>query len=480
MRQLLMKKLMKKKLLWLIPIFLAILIFVMLYNHYKKLPKGLSMEGPVHQVSELDFLYDLSYKKNGKEKHEQEIFAHAFKMIEQAEDFVVVDMFLFNSYTDESREFPKLADTLMNKLIEQKKKHPDMQVVLITDPINTGYHSYKDKHLKKLQEHNIEVVTTNLDKLRDSNPAYSAFWRIFFHSFGQTGSGWLPNPLASSAPKITARSYALLLNVKANHRKVFATEKEALVTSGNTHDASGYFSNIGLAVKGDIIHDIVEAEQAVIDYSGGKTVIDHKNKVKPAKKGDIAVRYITEGKIAEHVVQSIEKTKKNDEIWMAMFYLADRSVVDGLKEAEERGVKIHLILDPNKIAFGHGKTGLPNLPVASELKEHGNIDIRWYDSSKNQFHTKLLFIKQGSRATVIGGSANFTARNLNDLNLENDIMVEAPSSAPVMKEVDQYFDRIWNNKDGQITAKYEKYQGNLTPILRATYWVQKITGLTTY
>lgn len=475
-----MKNIKSKKWLWLIPAFLVAMVVVMIFNHYKSIPEGLSAEGQVHHVDEVDFLENLSYKKGSKTVHDQHIFERAFKIIEDAEDFIVVDMFLLNSYTDESRDFPKLADELTDKLVKQKKKHPNLQAVLITDPINTGYHSYTDEHLKKLRRNHIEVVTTNLDKLRDSNPAYSAFWRIVFRPFGQEGKGWLPNPLASGAPKITARSYALLLNVKANHRKVFASEKEALITSGNAHDASGYFSNIGLAVKGDIIHEIVEAEQAVIDYSGGKTKIDHKGKIAPTKKGDIAIQYLTEGKIEKHVLKALDKTKKGDEIDMAMFYLAERGVVDRLKEAEERGVKVRLVLDPNKIAFGHGKTGLPNLPVANELKKHGNIGIRWYDSSKNQFHTKLLFIKYGDKATAIGGSANFTNRNLDDLNLESDLKVTASLDSSVMQDIDKYFNRLWNNEGGQITADYDKYDNNLTPVLKATYWVQKVTGLTTY
>src|SRR5690625_7153267 len=116
----------------------------------------------------------------------------------------------------------------------------------------------KTKTLKKLQNNGVEVVLTNLDKLSDSNSAYSAVWRTFFRWYVQEGKGWLPNPLASEAPKVTVRSYLELFNVKANHRKMIATENAALVTSGNPHDASGFFMNIAFKVKGDIIHDIVE------------------------------------------------------------------------------------------------------------------------------------------------------------------------------------------------------------------------------
>src|SRR5690625_7429164 len=99
----------------------------------------------------------------------------------------------------------------------------------------------KTKTLKKLQNNGVEMVLTNLDKLRDSNPVYSAVWRTFFRWVGQKGKGWLPNPLASEAPKVTVRSYLELFNVKASHRKMNVTENAAVVTSGNPHVASDFF-----------------------------------------------------------------------------------------------------------------------------------------------------------------------------------------------------------------------------------------------
>lgn len=67
---------------------------------------------------------------------------------------------------------------------------------------------------------------------------------------------------------MTARSYLKLLNVKANHRKVVASEKSALISSGNVHDASAYHSNMALEVSGPIIAEIIESEQAVLRLSG--------------------------------------------------------------------------------------------------------------------------------------------------------------------------------------------------------------------
>lgn len=133
------------------------------------------------------------------------------------------------------------------------------------------------------------------------------------------------------------------------------------------------------------------------------------------------------------------------------------------------GVTINLILDSNKVAFGNKKTGLPNIPVASELVKNDNITIRWYESEQDQYHTKLMYIKMQTESIVIGGSANYTTRNLDDLNLENDIVITANQNEDIMKEVNYYFERLWNNEDGLFTSDYESNEDNLTPLIRVTY-----------
>lgn len=478
-----MKKFIAKKqvtLLSLLTIFVIICVAIGIYQHYKPLPEGISYEGEIHYADDIELLTDLTYNNfNNITTYDQEIFEEVFTMIEDAEEFIVIDMFLFNSYTDQNKDFPDLSGKLTKKLIMQKEAHPNMTVVFITDPINTGYHSYEDEHIKLLEEHDIEVVITNLDKLKDSNKAYTSVWRLLFQPFGQSGTGWLPNPFAKEAPKFTLRSYLDLFNVKANHRKAVITEKSAIVTSANPHNESGFASNIGFKVSGNIIRDMVKAEQAVINYSNGKTTIPMPKKQK-AKETNMKVQYMTEGKILKHVLKELKQTEEEDTVWIAMFYLANRDIIDALHKATERGVEVKLILDPNKVAFGNGKTGLPNVPIASELIKNKHINIRWFNAEENQFHTKLLYINKRENSVIIGGSANYTTRNLNDLNLENNVKISAPTEEKIMQETEEYFQKLWNNKDGQFTMPYEANEDALTPILKLTYWVQKLSGLTTY
>lgn len=475
-----MQKFYKKKSLWILLILLLIIVGIVIFNKTKPIPKGLSYESDVYQTDKVEFLSDLTYYDNKDEmKTEQDIFKEVINVINQAEDFVVVDMFLFNDFTDQNRNFPDLSGKLTKALIAQKEKHPELQVVFITDPVNTGYGSYEDRHLEDLEKNDIEVVITSLSELRDSNSFYSAAWRLFFQPFGNEGTGWLPNPLAKEGPKITVRSYAKLFNVKANHRKAVASEKNAIIASANPHNESGFASNIAFKVSGEIINDIVKAEQAVIDYSGGEMVIDYKDKVETTS-GDIAIQYLTEGKILKSILEEIEQAKKDDTIWIGMFYIANRDVIDAIHDATDRGAKVQLILDPNKNAFGSNKTGLPNMPIASEMVKDNNLDIRWYEAKEDQYHTKIIYIKKPTESVVIGGSANYTTRNLDDLNLENNLKITAPQDADVMQDVDAYFNRLWDNEDGTFTSDYETNEDSLTSALKLTYWLQKLTGLTTY
>jgi len=283
----------EKSLLWSIfGLFIFLVIIVGFTNHLKSLPENISFAGDIHKTDDIQFLYDLTYKdKLGKTQVEQQIFTEAWKLIEEAEEFILIDMFLFNDYTDQEKDFPNLSGELTEKLIKKRKEYPNMPIVFITDPINTGYSSYESKQLKELEKHHIEVVMTDLDRLHDSNKLYSSIWRILGKPLGHGETGWLPNPFASAAPKISLRSYFTLFNVKANHRKAFVSEKNAIIQSANAHDESGFASNIGFKVSGNIIRDIIIAEQAIIDYSGGKTKIKLPDEKK--ESGSMTVQYIT-------------------------------------------------------------------------------------------------------------------------------------------------------------------------------------------
>ncbi len=64
----------------------------------------------------------------------------------------------------------------------------------------------------------IDVIVTDLDSLRGSDPFWSGLWRICYRWFGNSsGNGWLPNPLGEQA--VGLRTWLKIANFKANHRK---------------------------------------------------------------------------------------------------------------------------------------------------------------------------------------------------------------------------------------------------------------------
>ncbi|MCD7033527.1 phospholipase D family protein [Metabacillus sp. GX 13764] len=454
---------------------------VMIFNCYKPLPKGLSYEGPIHKTDDIKMYSNLYYKNGGKTVFQEQIFNRINQMIKEADQFIVIDLFLLNGYIDDGVNYPKLSEQLTAALIQKKKANPNIQIAFITDEVNTTYGAHRSKELHDLTENGIQVVTTKLEPLRDSNPIYSSVWRTFFQWFGTEGKGWLPNPLSSKAPSVTLRSYLTLLNVKANHRKVILTDKTGMVSSANPHDQSGFHANMAFEVKGNVLNDLLKTEKAAAGYSGADS-IPGSYKEEEKEQGDMTVRVLTEGKILKHVEKTIDQAEKGDTLWLGMFYLADRSLVNKLIDASNRGVAINMILDPNKNAFGKQKMGIPNQPVVKELTEktHGKIRVRWYNVKMEQYHTKTMYLKHKQKGIIIAGSANFTKRNLADLNLETDLKIEGPVNKELMKEMDSYFSRLWNNEDGSYTLPQKAYQDTLTPLKRIVFTIQELLGFTTY
>ena len=236
----------------------------------KPLPEGLSVSGPAHDASGMEFLVDLTYQRDGETVVEQEIFDRILSMIDEADRFVVMDMFLFDGRHKGDKDYRPLSSQITDHLLSRKEANPELDVRFITDEINNFYGVYVGEEIQRLEAGGIDVVTTRLSSLRDSNPAYSAGWRMIFGWMGTAGPGWLPNILSHGGPRVSARGYLKVLNFKANHRKLIVTDQGCLVASANPHDASSFHSNIAFFGTGPLCTDLLEAERAVASFSGGE------------------------------------------------------------------------------------------------------------------------------------------------------------------------------------------------------------------
>jgi len=475
----------RRKRVFIITLLLFVLIYigVILWNTYKPLPEGISYEGDIHWTDDVEMFTDLTYAQNkdGDGKvHELAIFDEVYQMIDRAEQFIVLDYFLFDHYIDEEVDYPEIVQTMTKKLVSKKEENPDMPIIFITDPLNTGYGSYESEWFTMMEDVGIEVVYTDLDQLRDSIPIYSGLYRMLFRWMDFEKTGWIANAMSSKAPKMTLASYITLLNVKANHRKTVVTDKEALVSSGNPHNASGFHGNVALKVKGTVLNDILEAEEAVLRYTNGGT-LPRVEEPKP-DGGEYAVQYLTEKKILDALLDDLAKAQKGDTILLGMFFIAKSDLVNALVDAANRGVDVKMILDPNENSFGNEKSGLPNRPVVHEMVENsgGKIDVRWYNTLTGQYHTKLVVVQTKDETYISNGSANLTERTLDNYNLESNLRVIAQNDSALAGEIDTYFDRLWNNEDAMYTLDVEEYQDEYTFFQRGIYSLQKLFKLTSY
>lgn len=454
------------------------------YATFNKLPDGISFTGGKHAAT-VKFLYDITWMdESGQRQIEQQVFDEFFEIIRNAKKLILIDMFLFNDFRGVLPVGHRpLCEELTSLLIARKEACPDIDIWFTTDPINTVYGGLQNLYLDRLDEAGINVVVTNLDRLRDSNPIYSFFWRLLVRPWGNNAeSGWMRSPFSDD--RVTLRSYLKLFNLKANHRKTLVADDGdsswvGMVCTGNPHDGSSSHRNVAIKFDGPAVSDLYLTETAVLELSGAGAPA-HQPKDIISAQSEARLQILTEKQIKQAVLRVIDELHAGDELALILFYISDMQIIRSLQDASSRGAEIRIILDPNKDAFGLPKSGIPNRPVAQGLVRYG-INVRWADTHGEQCHSKLLVAhRAGKESVVLLGSANFTRRNLDDFNLETDAMVYAPRSAECIQSVEQMFERLWGNEPGRrYSTDYDKYDdvGRWRYLL---YWLMEKTGISTF
>jgi hypothetical protein len=439
----------------------------------KPLPPGTDVTGSFMPVPEdsLRLLTDVtSADHHGALSSQQSIHAATLALVRDARHFLVLDYFLFNAQGGPTRAMRyqrglrPVAGELVSALRELKARQPDLPVLVLLDPINDYYRGSAPPMLAELHPLGVEVVVTRLDRLRDSNPVYSATWRLLGAWWLKPeGEGGWSNRLDAAGPDVRLGALLRILNFKANHRKVAITATadavlRGIVSSGNPHDASSAHSNVALQLDGDALRPLLDSELAIAQFSGWRGSREPFVRSAPAvatamaaaTTGDTRAAIVTEGAIRERLVQKLAGIGAGDAIDIAMFYLSDRSVIEALLAAVRRGAAARVLLDPNKDAFGFEKSGIPNRQVAAELiaANAGALELRWIRTHGEQFHAKLVAARSGNRLWLMLGSANLTRRNLGGYNLEANVIVDAPGDGALARDVADWFQMLWTNRPG--------------------------------
>ncbi|MHC4740215.1 MAG: phospholipase D-like domain-containing protein [Planctomycetota bacterium] len=482
--------------------------------HNTLAPKRLTVHSPWFYVSADDV--DLQETYSGFDPRTQQRFSHltigdkAIDMINNADEVILASTFLFDVFYSEDQPQRDIVEEITTAVVQKKKSNPEISIVLILDPVNRAYGRRIGPAVKTLLENGVDVFYSDLLSTRSAtalglgqlgNNLLRFADTISFGILGKvlsipaTPKLPLDNPLDDQGLSLEALWNAFAL--KANHRKLLVTDcdgtYEAMVTSANPHNASIHNTNFSVTVKGDIAKYIYMVIREDIIYSKKLHMVDWSNNSKaykqnflnqalpPLPQSDIkpfaysssspvAVSFVTESCIRRSVIEMLKNAREDDLVRIQMFYLSDFKVIKAIIKTAKRLKKpMLIILDPSNDAFGIKKDGTPNRQVAAYLmkkkKKHGlNLEIRWYDTHGEQNHAKIMSVTNTDpsrqKYELINGSANWTGKNLKDINLEANICLKG--SKKVVNKFNRLFDLFWHNSDGMVyTIDYQgKYQAH--------------------
>ncbi len=456
------------------------------------IPPGAHSESDWYSVleSDIELLIDsTAWDPNKKQRViKQEIFDELLDMIDRADRFIVLDFFLWNHFQGKiSEDHRRLSTELALALVKKKQAFPDLPILVLTDPINRIYGDMAPTFFQEMENAGIEVVYMYLWGMPDSNWIYGTNARFYYKLVPNSdkenafvNKPLISNPFVLDGPKISLKQTGNLLFLKANHRKVAITCStneglDLLVCSFNPADGSSAHSNVAVRVRGAVGLEALASELKLIQWSHESAFpeillpkeVDQIQQIAQQlptsnRAGGAQVKWITEGAIRDNLIRLLNETQAGDEVMIALFYLSDRGVVNAIKQAARNGAQVRMVLDANRDAFGREKNGIPNRMVAAEFRkmavEH-NISILWADTRGEQFHSKILAIHNplNGKNQLCLGSANWTRRNLDDLNMEANVLIEGSDGS--MQRFKSYFDRSWNNSDGlHYTLDYSAWE----------------------
>ena len=494
----------------------GIIAFTVSCSTIKTPPLGINYESPIRETENAEFHYDLTYlDKDGNIQYDRNLWDATYKVIDNAKDYLIVEMFLFNDlYNKDKEHFPEFAKEYTERLVKKQKENPNLKVYILADENNNFYGAFEHPFITSMKNAGINVIVVDIFKLKDTFPWYSPFWRTFIKPMGNPqNKGWITNFYGDMWPKLTIRNLLRALNVKADHKKVFLNEKEVVVSSANIHDPSYFHENIAIYTDGPIVKDVLHNLQLVAKFSDSEINVDgsdrrmenimnsgsndktetdektlnsenqkennvkqinneeneqnvkektsinsEKNSITDTEGHTYKIQYLTEGAIGKHLDEDIDSLKAGDELLMGMYFLADKGVIDRLIKAANRGVKIRIIFDRSRDAFGMSTNGLPNKPVSKKLKKKtkGKIEIKWYFTNNEQYHTKITLMKKTDGNVIINaGSANLIKKNIRGYIMDANFRILTTQDSKISKDIYEYFDRLWENKDGLFTLNFD-------------------------
>ena len=377
---------------------------LMFWNTAKPLPPGTHLVSQTARLSDadVDFLYESPRRRAA---------AADLSAIDHAEQLIVLDR------SPVTRE-------LAQRLLARKHLRPHLKIVLVTDPANEAFGGSPAQTLTSLEQAGVIVARVRLDRLRDSNPLYSGLWRLAF--------GWWSDPFDETPGRATLPALARTRNSKSDQRQLVVAD-----------DGSGGWIAIiapagaaSLTLRGPLARAIIAGELQVAAWSTDDDRLPVGPSMDDRGVGSIDARFLTEGAIETALLDAIAAAGSGDRLGIAVENFSERRLIAAALRAAARGASLQVLLARNRE---------PNQAVADELLSGGGrIEIRWYLGSDAASLPKLLLFRHGGDVWMNLGTANYTRRNLGDLNLAASVELRMPVRAAAARAVTEYFSEAWS------------------------------------
>jgi hypothetical protein len=419
-------------------IFLLLLLAwlaLVFWNSAKPLPPGTHVVSLTSRLSEsqVEFLYGSAQR--------QDILARQMSTIDRAEQLIVLDR-------------SPVAGELARRLLARQRARPNLKIVLVTDPGNEAFGGTPFQYLTALEQAGIIVARVRLDRLRDSNPLYSALWRLLF--------GWWSDPFDEASGRVTLPAWVGMQNSKADQRQLLIADDGS---GGWTALVAPAGARASLTLRGSLARAMIASELQIAAWSTDDDRLPSAPPMEARGVGSIDARFLTEGAIESALLDAIAAAGRDDEICIAVEILSDRRLIAAALRAAARGAHLQVLL---------ARSQMPNQAVAGELlrdggarsgaRSAGNIEVRWYSGDAAASSPNLLMVRHRTDVWVNLVSGNFTRRSLGDLNLESSVELRMPARAAPARAVDDYFAELWSgaaadtHTEDESAAAYWRYR----------------------
>jgi hypothetical protein len=381
---------------------------VVFWNSAKPLPPGTHIVSQVSRLSEADveFLYESSRHRDA--------LVRDLSVVDHAEQLIVVDR---------SPMTPELAQ----RVLDRKRQRPNLKIVLVTDPRNEAFGGTPSQTLTTLEQAGVIVARVRLDRLRDSNPLYTGLWRLAFD--------WWSDPFDETPGRATPAAWLRMQNHKSDQRQFVVADDGS---GGWTAVVSPAGAAASLVLRGSLARAMIAGELQIAAWSTDDDRLPADPQMNGRGVGSIDARFLTEGAIETALLDAIGATAAGDHIGIAVQSFSERRLVAAALSAAARGARLQVIL---------GRNASPNRAVAAELLRDGagRIEVRWYAGRPDASYPPLLVVRHRADIWMNLGSANFTRRDLGDLNLTANVELRMPAGVAAARAATDYFAGVWSN-----------------------------------